>query len=54
VVPYVDVDLSLVKEDIIEEVLLGPKNITPERYLSGMLENSGFKKVRIRRFLPVS
>ena len=49
VIPYVDVDLSLVKEDVIEEVLLGPKNITPERYLSGLLENSGFKNVRIRR-----
>lgn len=49
VIPYVDVDLALVKGDLIEEVVMGPKNITPEPYVKGLLESSGFKNVRIRR-----
>jgi hypothetical protein len=49
VIPYVDVDLTLVKDGIIEEVVLGPKNITPEPFVRGLLESSGFAAVRIRK-----
>ena len=49
VIPYVDVDLAFSKDGIIEEVILGPKNITPEAYVKGLLESSGFTSVRVRR-----
>ena len=53
IAPYVDVSLGsdiedIIKNDVIEEVFLGPRNTTPPKVVKGVLDKYGFPKVEVK------
>lgn len=48
-IPYRSYDLMALDVPAIPEVVIGPRNTTPEYVVRKMLEQHGFKSVRIRR-----
>jgi hypothetical protein len=49
IVPTFRIDLTPAEVPAISEIILGPRNITPEHMLSAVLAKHGFAGVRVRR-----
>lgn len=49
IVPYREIELVEAEEQSIEDIILGPRNITPESVVKSMLEKRGFGDVEVSR-----
>lgn len=49
IIPYRKFELPVLKEDSISEVIIGPKNITPDYVIKSFLNQHGFKGVKVLR-----
>lgn len=50
IIPYVAIDLPFdLGAPAIREVIVGPKNISPEQHIKSLLERNNFKDVAVRR-----
>lgn len=49
IMPYLELTLQETDHAAIDEVWLGPRNATPEKYVGAFLEKHGFSNVRVRR-----
>lgn len=50
-IPYTVLDISKFKRpcDVIQEVIVGPKNNTPLEYVGAFLKNNGFANVKVKK-----